>query len=72
MKGLIDEINRFAGELVSFAEELEDHFDSPELEEKLEYFRVRLNDFKSYEPADMGNSEVERNEKSTTLYGIPQ
>ena len=70
MKGLIDEINRFAGELVSFTEELEDHFDSPELEEKLEYFRVRLNDFKSYEPADMGNSEVERNEKSTTLYGI--
>lgn len=70
MECLINEINRLAGELVSFTEELEDHFDSPELEKKLEYFRVRLNDFKSYKPADMGGSEAERNEKSTTLCGI--
>lgn len=70
MKSLIDEINRFAGELTLFVEELEDHFDSPELKEKLEYFRVRLNDFKSHELADMGDPEEERNKKSTTLCGI--
>lgn len=70
MESLIDLLYRFAGELNFFTEELEDHFDSPELKEELEYFRDRLNDFESYEPTDMGDSEAERNEKSTTLCGI--
>ena len=70
MKTIFDEINRFAGELVSFTEELEDHFDSLELEEKLECFRDRLNEFESYEPKDMGDSEEEKNENAATLYGM--
>lgn len=70
MKTLFNEINRFAGELTIFTEELEDHFGSPELKRKLKYFRDRLNELKSYEPTNMGDSVKEKDENYATLYEI--
>ena len=70
MKILIDKVNCFAGELTLFTEELEDHFGSPELKRKLKYFRDRLNELKSYESADMGGSEEEKDENHATMYEI--
>lgn len=70
MKTLIHEINRLAGELTLFIEELEDNYDSPELKKKLKNFRDRLNELKSYEPTNMGDSEKEKDENHATLYEI--
>lgn len=70
MKTLFNEINQFADEVVLFTEELEDHFGSPDLREKLKYFRDQLKKLKSYEPMAMGDSEAERNENEAALYDI--
>lgn len=70
MKTFFEEINRLAGELTLFTEELEDNYDSPELKKNLKYFRDQLKKLNSYKPMDMGDSEAERNENETTLYGV--
>jgi len=70
MKTVLNSINHFVDELVSFTEELEDNYDSPELKKKLKYFRDRLNGLKSYDPTNMGDSEKEKDENYATLYEI--
>lgn len=70
MKSLTDKIYHFAGELTLFTHELEDHFESPELKQKLKYIRKQLKDFKSYKPADMGESEKEKDQNHATMYEI--
>ena len=70
MKTMLNEIYRFSGELTLFTHELEDHFESPELKQKLKYFRKQLKDFKSYKPADMGESEEEKDQNHATMYEI--
>lgn len=70
MKTVLNSINHFVDELVSFTEELEDNYDSPELKKKLKYLRDRLNGLKSYDPTNMGDSEKEKDENYATLYEI--